>query len=527
MPTTEGPLSLLCVGEVPNRPLGKSNYVPAPWDGDDSSEYQPTKMEFKAIELGCVKSLESQLDFPEDVVLAAQAYMIDTLKSIWRSSPEDMVVSLEGAVAQLTLDKSPGYDYFKRFKTKADVLADEETKELAFKRHDYLMAGKKENCIFGLTLKSELREKTKVEAYKTRIFAASDLHHLLASTRLYAWQNNDLMETRGHHPITIGLRMPGPEFVDTLRGMGDSFCDADLSGCDQRFPLRLARSICDIRHHFLPHRYIKAGRRLYSRVYAGLVTVAGRVYVMHGNKSGWHNTGHDNSLMSWLAIICANMVLYRNVPVSNTFMARINGDDWIYKQLHGSFEQVCTWLKPRGVVVESDFVEKNWDEVVFLSHHIRTRFVEGFGDFLVTAGNLPKLKSSVNWIKSGQTMSFEEYCVAHLIGLRMCMFPYPREFSKIDKVLTKYLSTITLTPMIKDLLTARFTEFELACLHTRVEGHFSRDFTILEEVLNSFDSLFKFQHGKNKITEKEKCKDKEVRRNRCTSACSSSSSSSS
>jgi len=89
----------------------------------------------------------------------------------------------------------------------------------------------------------------------------------------------------------------------------------------------------------------------------------------------------------------------------------------------------------------------------------------------------------VNWLKKSKTLTYEEGCVAHLVGLRMCLFPWYFEFLWVDNLLSNYLNNLkkrgwVLTPFTRDCLHARFTERELAILHTRMESldFFSRPY---------------------------------------------------
>jgi len=205
-------------------------------------------------------------------------------------------------------------------------------------------------------------------------------------------------------------------------------------------------------------------------VYAGVGTTLGGMYRIFGNKSGWNNTGDDNSLETWAQIVAAGYALYPDKDPEEVLNLRVNSDDLILVQKHGSFYDMCMWLRQYGAYIESD----NWTprplrECVYLSHTIKMRFVRGFGDFLVAAGNLPKLLSSLNWVKKSNKLTEAESCVAHLLGIRMCLFPWKDYFEEVDELLGKYLSTQIITTFISNCLPARLNEIQLARLHTRAE----------------------------------------------------------
>jgi hypothetical protein len=215
---------------------------------------------------------------------------------------------------------------------------------------------------------------------------------------------------------------------------------------------------------------------LYNSIYAGVAVVLGGAYRAYGNKSGWNNTGDDNSLQLWECLIMASYALYPFKEWYEVWLGLINGDDLIVSmQEEGyNFFELCRWLKDHvGVVIEAiDWTPRPVTDCIYLSHHLEWRYVSGFGDFLVAAGNWSKLMSSINWIKTNPNLTFEESCVAHLVGIRMCLFPWSLEFERIDSLLSDYLKNIEKTRFIKDVLIARFTEEDMARLHLRVEGYF-------------------------------------------------------
>jgi hypothetical protein len=502
-------------GAVPYRPLGKSKYKLAPWVDDASSipdDYIPTEMSVGALKIGLEKYGETRKWLDEQLLEKAVSQIQSHLRRVWTRTPEEYIMSFEEACDLLVRDKSPGYPYYYKWPTKGDVLDDPEGVAMLRENVNRLLNGDDVPCIFSLTEKTELRLKEKVQQGKTRIFAASDMHHLVASKMLFEKQNNDLVEKRGKHPITIGIQVPGPEFVHSVVGLGDTVNDGDLSGCDIRFPNQVARKIRDLRSSFLPARYDKCAKRLYDAVYAGSGVILGGKYHLPGNKSGWENTGHDNSLQTWIVVVMG--ILY-HCPESywaDVINLLINGDDLLAAiKISGlTWKQLCDWIRDNtGVCIEAD----NWEprkpnEVVFLSHHIEERYVHMFGDFTVAAGNLRKLRSSINWVQTSANLTLEESCVAHLVGVRMCLFPWQVEFEECDSILANYLKTIEMTPFIEAVLFARFDELSLARLHTKCEGSFFLPHTpSLNQVLKWRSSLIKEEithNDTNKITKGKK-----------------------
>jgi len=505
-PSAPPVLPVPLISTVQYRPLGKSSLHRTPWPLM-AEDYIPTQMSVKALQLGLEKCMESYPAFPEDLVCRAQAYVISHLRGVLLKSVEENVLTYEKACGLLTLSKSPGYPYYYRYSTKEATLLG--MPDVVRAQVDALFGSSPDiECIFALTEKSELRQAEKVRAGKTRVFMASDMHHLIASKMLFSEQNESLLEGIGHHPCTIGIQLPGPQFTSFMTRYA-TWNDGDISGCDQRFSLRLARAIRDIRKAFLPARVHSVVDDLYDWVYAGVGVALGGMYRVFGNKSGWENTGVDNSLMSWLGLLIAFSALYPNKPL-DSFWAWINGDDHVVHLPDDcSFKDMCEWLKNYGLVIEChDWSPRPSFDVVFLSHQLRMRFVHGFGDFACASGNLPKLLSSIGWVKTNQILSWEESCVAHLVGLRICLFPWQDHFDQIDALLGQYLGSIVVTPFIREVLKSRFSEVALARLHTRAEGSL---FSLVHEeaginqVVDQVIArgLIKCKHGKNKTEEEE------------------------
>lgn len=518
VPLSGGPkppdLGIFCEGNVPFRPLGKSKYKMAPWVGEEFvDDYIPSEMSVRALKLGVEKSLETRKYLPEDLVQEAQAQLSSHMKTVWKRTNEEYVMSFEEAIDEMVRDKSPGFPYYYQHQNKGLLLDDPESFALLKEEVECLLLGDQIPCIFSLTEKTELRLKSKVQQGKTRVFMASPMHHLIASKMLFEKQNQDIQNTRGKHPVTIGIQVPGPEFVTavtTLSPDSNNINDGDLSGCDLRFPTRIARAIRDMRMERLPFRYHKCAMYLYDCVYAGSGVVLGGQYHIPGNKSGWNNTGHDNSLQTWFAIVMACRHFFPRLTWSEVINLLINGDDLLaHLKQDVTWREMCDWIRENiGVSIEADHWEpRHASNVVFLSHHVEERFVPNYGDIVVAAGNLPKLLSSLNWVQTNANLTLEESCVAHLVGIRLCLFPWQVEFEQCDELLSGYLKTIQATEFIDAVLKARFTEKELARLHTRCECFETFDFftfTTPDQVLKWTSSLIK---GKNDTHQNSKGKE--------------------
>jgi len=469
------PLALETIGRVPFRPLGNSHFTRAPWVSDSmiaDDAYLPAVMTEKAMRLGTVKFSEPVYAISDSIVDKAQAYLQAELSSIWHG---DNLIDYRSAVAELDLSKSPGFPYYYWSSDKEDALY--KFGDIIQDKTSRLLAGEEVPCVFSFTLKDELRTRDRVLDEKTRVFCACDIHHLLASKMMFSQQNSKLMRTIGRHPVTIGIQVPGPQFVTAILSLkfenkGDQAYDGDIGGCDARFVLRIARVIRNLRKMFLPIEYHRCVDHIYNSVYCGVAVFAGWLYRVYHNKSGWENTGHDNSIYIWCMIYIAVTHLTQK-PFNEVCKLKVNGDDLataINHELIG-IKDLAVFLRQFNVILETNSeLPRHPSEITFLSHTIVERFVPGIGDFVIAAGNLPKLASSVHWVKLSPELSFEESCLAHLLGLRICLFPWPVEFWTLEEVIDSFLEKLTITTRLAELLKARLTERQIGMLHLRGES---------------------------------------------------------
>jgi len=249
--------------------------------------------------------------------------------------------------------------------------------------------------------------------------------------------------------------------------------DADGDGCDQRFQLQVARIIRDLRKSFLPSEYGPCVDLLYDAVYAGDVIALGVVYRMFHNKSGWECTGHDNSLYMWCSMWLAVTQLTGR-RFSDVCRLLVNGDDLAFSlDCPGiGVVEVSGYLKKFGIIIGFDAaLPRNISEITFLSHHLRERFVSGVGDPVICAGNYTKIVSSINWIKSNNLLSFEESCLAHLVGLRICLWPWYSEFVENEERIDHFLAAcVPLSRNMSQILKARISEKEIVGVYLGLES---------------------------------------------------------
>lgn len=469
----EGRLPL--VGYVPYRPLGQSHYVPAPWQQTPETGYMPAVMSEDALRKGIEKSMEPlPPQISEERLSKIRSYLELKYGPIWAG---DNFMSYEEAVSRLNLDKSPGFPYYYCCEDKGCALTcnGHQIKQAV----EDVIGGKEVWLPSTLTLKDELRTADRVKEGKTRVFSAGNIVALIVAKMLFDRQNDKLRKTLGQHPLTIGISVPGPQFVQTVLSVS-SQCNcygSDASGCDQRFYLPIARVIRDVRAAHLPPWLYEAVCLSYDQDFAGDVVVCGCVYKMFHNKSGRNNTGDDNGLL--LDAARADYVMESTgcspEEVDDYSNALFNGDDgdtaW-WGDLSGP-----GWVahcKQFNLQLELEDHEPRYAcDVTFLSHHLIERFVPGLGDVMIAAGNKEKLLSSVEWIRRNKDFSLEENALTHLLGLRICLWPWRAHFLDIEALIDRYVDSIERSPRINDILRARIPEAHILNLHLRLESNVS------------------------------------------------------
>jgi hypothetical protein len=371
------------------------------------------------------------------------------------------------------MEKSAGYPYYYNSINKGDALkkfGDQIRCEV-----DKVLGGKRMWLPFTLTLKDELRPAEKVKANKTRGFNASGIVHLIASKMLFSRQNEKLVENIGKHPVTLGVTVPGPQFVRIVLRLRGNAYDADGDGCDQRFNLGIARVIRDVRKSFLPERYHAAVDHLYNCVYCGTTISQGVVYRMLHNKSGWECTGHDNSKYFWLALWdCVETLTGRDFD--DVCCLDVNGDDLAFSidDTSVGVVQVAKYLEQFNVLISYDVsFAREPKDLTFLSHHLRYREWRGM-NMLIAAGNRPKLLSSLEWVQKSTSMSFEACCLVHLLGIRICLWAWPLDFYDVEDLIDDFLLELKrvkkMIPLdCEELMAARISEEQIASLHLKLE----------------------------------------------------------
>lgn len=458
-----------CVGFDQYRPIGKSHIVPAPWKGDLATSWIPADRSEEALWRclsGCdatrVATPQADVDFLTDFYIHLLSPFFSGLRN-W---------TYDDAINNADKSKSPGYGYL-NFPTFGDALA-AKGPEIEAKVNQVLMG-----CDpwepFIVFLKDELRTATRVKEKKTRaVCSASKIHYLVGSI-LFGAQNAALVSSIGHHPSTIGIVVPGPDYVTHMMAFTQA-CGYDIGRCDKDFLQPFARAIRDARASFLHPSYRAAVEWYYDQAFCGYMIACGSIHVGDHHASGGFNTAHDTSLYG---IGLHALYMHRVDPamgpgdILRSMVLRVNGDD-------GKIQYLDDRFTPRGFLDFTKSLNLNVEfeqldyaptgEVTYLSHVLRERFVPPFGDVVVAAGNYEKLRSSMYWVTTNSSFTLDEAALCHLIGLRLVIWPWAWLFDELESLIDKHLHNMERTPLVGEILRARLPERDIIAIHFGKEG---------------------------------------------------------
>lgn len=474
------------VGFVPYRPLGQSHFQEAPWADPNrpSDDYLPSAMTLDALKKAKKWSMAPLYSYSERQV----NYVYGQLCEIFGPMMEgDNFLPIEELRHRISWNKSPGYPYYFNTFTNSQAMAVYGAE--IHEKYYTMLSGGELWMPFSVTLKDELRTKEKVADESTRAFDATSLPFNMLCKSMFALQNDRIMEHVGAHPVTLGVSLPGPQFVNLTLSLGVNPPElqpetngGDGKHWDQTCNLSLTRAVRDFRKRFQAPHFSSLIDYIYDTVYAGDRIACGVVYKVLHQCSGWENTGTDNSLVLLGALIDAFHEL-TGLDWKEYFKVHTNGDDFRHRIVGKvkckdgallSAARIKTYLAQYGIEVEYESeTPVLCYQATYLSHHLRSRWVSGIGEIMVAAGNLSKLQASINWVPVSSNVSFEESCVMHLLGLRICLWPWPVEFAGIEEKLNNYLQSLKkdnlLSMTILDLLRARIPETAIIAIHTKLE----------------------------------------------------------
>jgi hypothetical protein len=459
-------------GRLPYRPIGKDNLVKTMAVPKEPLAYGPARLDIA----GFIEGL-SRYDHPHNALNYERAWevcveMSDRMKAFMPIDKEELIMEMKEALESVDRSKSPGWPYYYFYKTNGEVIDALGDKPVAMWFADLIIS------VFSGTLKPELRQllaggKTKL----ARLFASGPFHLNVAGEILFGRQNEAFNKSLllGFHPSTIGISVPGAQFkYALLHYMREYPYASALDGekFDANFLLFVILCICYIRKTHLPMRVHHLVDRYYAHVYLGFYVakdINGMCYIIRLllQKSGQKNTGHDNMLLSWFIWLYALLEVGYNMSwIRTNFRFLNNGDDLVVGfRVWVDLNKILATIRSYGLGYSADregFTQPC--ELQFLSTSVVCRYVAGVR-YMVCAGNLEKLVASIYFVKKSDTMTYNQSVLAHWIGLRTCMFPWPAWFEFMNDLLEGLVKQMRGDPRLGELLKACLSERSLLGLH--------------------------------------------------------------
>lgn len=209
--------------------------------------YVPAAMNLLASYQGLVKSCRTY-NVPPGVDLElwaiSKAWMFDEFLPLMCNS---RVLSLDEVLAKMDLSKSPGRCFVGRWKTKGEMIADPEGRNVLNTYWDNCGYLGLSFCLFGCDSKDELRPFEKVVANKTRLFWSAPATHHFNGARLLSDAQDKLRDRRDLSCHTIGMSRFGREWNNVMsQFLGCSVMDMDGSNWDTNFFGDALWDVCEL-----------------------------------------------------------------------------------------------------------------------------------------------------------------------------------------------------------------------------------------------------------------------------------------
>lgn len=230
------------------------------------------------------------------------------------------VVPFDEVDSSTDLGTSPGFPLYFRYAFKSDV----EGGALDWVRQiteEYLACNIHVIPVWTATLKDEMTLQQKARDHVTRLFKNGPWWFLRVGKHLFGEQNARMHELVGSHPNTIGVQMPGTEFLNIFfdgqmvfdqlvsggytplkdglpptHGPYVGLRDDDKGSWDASFPLTGAACLRDFRANHLAPELYPVVSNYYDDTYCGRVAYGGNLCFNPSQNSGGILTGDDNSL---------------------------------------------------------------------------------------------------------------------------------------------------------------------------------------------------------------------------------------
>lgn len=121
-------------------------------------------------------------------------------------------------------------------------------RKAVFDRIENAKQGKRTPALYTASLKDERRPKEKVDAVKTRVFAAAPQDYVLAVRMYFADFVASMMDNRIKNEVAVGIdhRTEWPTLVSYLQGYGNNNIAGDFSNFDGSLLSEVLWKICDV-----------------------------------------------------------------------------------------------------------------------------------------------------------------------------------------------------------------------------------------------------------------------------------------
>jgi len=403
------------VDVMQGRPIGKSDFVESPFlDKCKDVSYAPTVMTDYAMYRGLQKFSVDRPTTETELVHELVHYLRECYLPHF---DEVEVLNFYTAIAMADITKSPGHHWFFKFTTKGDVLNDADAFDLLYELVRAILMGIPVDCLFSGTLKTELRSLAKVLSQSTRLFQATSFHHQIAATMLFYDQNQFMRSALMEAPSTIGVSMPGKQFTllfEKLNKFPNGF-DADGGSFDACVNLTYALAAREFRKTTIQKEFWPAVDHIYDCVYQGYTYCEGLVVHVPGQKSGWFNTGEDNSLINMCAFFDAWIHLCPGLNIQEHVVYFVNSDDLIFSVsdaavLQFNITTLHQFLWVRGHNIESPRLEPISPlDLNYLSHHCIMRDIPQLNiSVKIAAGNYDKINSAFGYCRSTEPLMLSQ-----------------------------------------------------------------------------------------------------------------------
>jgi hypothetical protein len=353
-------------------------------------DYQPAVRNVQAGAKGVAKFFQHRKDLSLDAercIDIAFNWLDKHFGYLMRGS---IVLSLETTLSVASLDKSPGSLWRQYWKTKSEMIQSLKGKNIIEQYWDSLATTHAEEVFFAAHMKEELRVKSKVLSFSTRVFIAAPSEHTLAGVRLFHDQNKKIMSSALSHFSAVGMNKYQLGWHKLYMKI-DAFKNKesiDVKNFDGSIYACMLWKVAAFRCSMLcrEHNTIENQLRIYNYYWALINSIiilpdGNAVYKTDGMPSGVYVTSIDDTFINFVYLVFG-YIYNGGLPDYDFFMnnivAALYGDDNAYSYSDQIAEFVngklyaSTLHEVFGLTV-TGFGLKSWDEMSFLSHDFQLR----------------------------------------------------------------------------------------------------------------------------------------------------------